>query len=114
MSVWARVSALILSVAGAVGGAVVALAEWGVGYCGGLTPDVPPSGTLRSDLCRGTSGDAVGGVVVAAWLVAAGAPLLGRFFAERAGRSWPLVVATVVGAVPIVVVAILAETLPQS
>lgn len=112
MSVWIRAAAPILALVGALGGAVVAFAEWGVGYCGGLTPDVARTGTLRGDLCRGVSGDAMSGFVVAAWLTAALAPLLGRFFAQRTGRAWPLVVATCSGAIPIAVVAVLAETLP--
>jgi hypothetical protein len=114
MSLGARIAGPLLVLAGAIAGGIVAFGEWGVGYCGGLTPDLAPPGTLRSDLCRGTSGDAMGAAVVAAWLIAAAAPLLGTFFARRSGRTWPLFIATAVGAIPIGIVAILAETLPQS
>ena len=103
----------VLGLAGALGGFVIAFGAWGVGYCGGLTPDSPAAGTLRSDLCRGTSGDLMSGVVVAAWLLAAVAPLLGAYYGLRKRAVWPLPAAAIVGAVPIVAIAILAAVLPQ-
>jgi hypothetical protein len=109
-----RAFGLALAIAGAVGGFIVAFAAWGVGYCGGLTPDTAPAGTLRSDLCRGTSGDLFGGVVFASWLLAAAAPLLGMYWARRIEAVWPLVLCTAVGAAPIATIAILAHALPQN
>jgi len=109
-----RVAAYVLSIAGAIGGFFLAFGAWGVGYCGALTPDVASPATLRDDLCRGTTGDIAGGVVVACALLAAAAPLLGLRLALRRGTAWPLALCFVIGASPIAAVAILAATLPQS
>lgn len=109
-----KVAGLVLALAGAIGGFIIAFAAWGVGYCGGLTPDTPPPGALRNDLCRGTSGDLFGGVVFGCWLLAGAAPLLGMYWARRIEAVWPLVLCTTVGAAPIATIAILAYTLPQN
>jgi len=108
-----KVTGFVLGLLGVLGGYVVAFGAWGIGYCGDLTPDSPAVGTLRSDLCRGTSGDLMSGVVVAAWLLAAAAPLLGAYYGLRKGTVWPLAAGTIVGAAPIVTIAILAAALPQ-
>jgi hypothetical protein len=108
-----KITGFVLGLVGAFGGWVVAFGAWGVGYCGGLTPDSPAAGTLRSDLCRGTSGDLMSGVVVAAWLLAAAAPLLGAYYGLRKGAVWPVAAGTIIGAAPIATIAILAATLPQ-
>jgi hypothetical protein len=105
---------VVLALAAAFGGWLVAFGLWGVGYCGSLTPDRPAPGTLRSDLCRGTSGDITSGVVVASWLLATAAPALGLYWARRKGKAWPLGVATVVGGLPLGGIAILSQVLPQS
>lgn len=108
-----KLAGLGLALLAALGGFAVAFGAWDVGYCGGLTPDVPPPGTLRHELCRGSSGDFVGGVVVACWVLAAVAPLLGMRWALRKSVLWPLPAATIAGVVPIALIAILAATLPQ-
>lgn len=108
-----RAAGILLVALGAVGGFVIAFGDWGVGYCGSLTPDSPPAGALRSDLCRGTSGNLMGGVVLACCLVAAAAPLLGLYWARRRNETWPLAVATALGWLPIATIAILAEALPR-
>ena len=105
---------VVLGVVAAIVGWWIAFALWGVGYCGSLTPDSPPPGSLRSDLCRGTSGDVMGGVAVAAGLLAAAAPFIGAYLARRRRRVWPLVVCVIVGLAPLAAIAILAETLPQA
>ena len=105
---------VVLGAAAAIVGWWLAFALWGVGYCGSLTPDSPPPGSLRSDLCRGTSGDVMGGVAVAAGLLAATAPFIGAYWARRRGRRWPLVACVLVGVTPLTVIAVLAATLPQT
>ena len=105
---------VVLGVGAAIVGWWLAFALWGVGYCGSLTPDSPPPGSLRSDLCRGTTGDVMGGVALAAGLLAAAAPFIGVYWARRRGRVWPLVACVVAGVAPLAVIAILATTLPQS
>jgi hypothetical protein len=109
-----RAGGLGLALAGAISGLVVAFGAWSVGYCGDLTPDSPSHGALRDDLCRGTSGDLMSGAVFASWILAAAAPLLGMRWALRRGAAWPLVATAGVGAVPMLVILILAEVLPQS
>jgi hypothetical protein len=109
-----KTAASALSIVGAVVGFFVGFAVWGIRYCGGLTPDYPSPGTLRHDLCSGTSGDFVNAGTVIAWLLAAVAPLLGGYWARRRGAVWPLVLCTTVGAAPIATIAILAYTLPQN
>jgi hypothetical protein len=109
-----RLAGLVLAVAGAVVGFAIAFGAWGVGYCGGLTPDIARPGTLRADLCRGTSGEAASAVVLACWLLAAVAPLIGLRWALRRQATGPLVAATVVGALPISIVVVLSATLPGS
>ena len=104
---------VVLSIAGAIAGWIVAFGAWGIGYCGGLTPDSPEPGTLGNTLCRGASGNAMGGVVVASALLAAAAPFAGRWLARRKRRSWPLAACTIAGAAPLAVIVILAATLPQ-
>lgn len=104
----------VLAFVAAIAGFFVAFAVWGVGYCGGLTPDYPAPGTLRKDLCRGTSGDFVNAGIVIAWVLAAVAPLLGRYWARRQATVWPLIVCTTAGAAPLATIAILAYTLPQN
>jgi len=54
------------------------------------------------------------GAVFASWILAAAAPLLGMRWALRRGATWPLVATAGVGAVPMLVILILAEVLPQS
>ncbi len=109
-----KAAGLVLAVAGAIAGLVVAFGAWGVGYCGALTPDTAPPGSLRRDLCRGTTGDLFGGIVFASWLLVAAAPLLGMYWARRRGAVWPLVLCAIAGAVPLATIGILAETLPRS
>jgi hypothetical protein len=103
-----------LGVGAAIVGWWLAFALWAVGYCGSLTPDFPPPGSLRSDLCRGTGGDVMGGVAVAAGLLAAAAPFVGAYWARRVERVWPFVVCVIVGFAPLAAIAILAATLPQA
>jgi hypothetical protein len=103
-----------LGVGAAIVGWWLAFALWGVGYCGSLTPDSPPPGSLRSDLCRGTSGDVMGGVAVSAGLLAAAAPFIGAYWARRSRRVWPLLLCVIVGVAPLAAIAILAATLPQA
>jgi hypothetical protein len=105
---------IVLGVAAAIIGWWLAFALWGVGYCGSLTPDSPPPDSLRSDLCRGTSGNVIGGVAVAAGLLAAAAPFAGVYWARRRGQRWPLVVCVLLGFAPLAVIAVLAATLPQT
>jgi hypothetical protein len=102
-----------LALCGAAAGLAIGFGAWSVGYCGGLTPDYPGPGTLRHDLCRGTSGDLTNAGLVIAWIVAVGAPLAGSLWARRRRALWPLAAVSAAGAVPLVVVAILAATLPQ-
>lgn len=109
----ARIAGGLLAVAAAACGLAVAFGMWAVGYCGSLTPDVAPSGSLRSDLCRGTSGDLVGVATVVIWALAVAAPLAGALASERRARAWPLVAGTALSAVLLGTVAILAKTLPQ-
>ena len=109
-----RVAAYVLSIVGAIGGFFLAFGAWGVGYCGALTPDVASPATLRDDLCRGTTGDIAGGVVVVCALLAAAAPIIGLWWSLRKGSGWPLAACFAAGATPIVTIAILAETLPQA
>lgn len=104
----------VLAIVAAITGFFVGFAVWGVGYCGGLTPDYPAPGTLRRDLCRGTSGDFVNAGIVVAWLLAAVAPLLGGYWGRRKAAVWPLVVCTAAGSAPLAMIAILAYTLPQN
>ena len=108
-----RTAGLVLAVALAVAGFVVAFGVWSVGYCGALTSDLGRSGTLRHDLCRGTSGDLMSGAVLVAWIVGAVAPLLGMRWALRRRATWPFAVTAAAGAVPILVILVLAEVLPQ-
>jgi hypothetical protein len=105
---------LILALALGIVGFVIAFGAWSVGYCGGLTPDLAPPGTLRHDLCRGTSGDLMSGAVFLSWIVAAVSPLLGLRWSLRSGTASPLVLTTLVGAAPILAILVLAEVLPQS
>lgn len=105
---------LILAIAFGAIGLVVALGAWNVGYCGALTPDAAPPGTLRHDLCKGTSGNLMGALVVACWVWAGVAPALGAYLADRRGSTIPLAILAVLGAIPIATIAILAEVLPQS
>jgi hypothetical protein len=107
------VAGVVLAFAGAACGLAVALGAWGVGYCGGLTPDVPPRGSLRSHLCRGTSGDVVGGVVLACWALAVAAPLAGLRLALRRCSAAPLVAAAACAAIPLAAIGVLSATLPQ-
>lgn len=104
---------LLLAGAFAVLGFVVAFGEWGVGYCGALTGDAIERGTLQHDLCRGTSGNVMGGVVVASWILAAVSPLLGMRLALRTHTRWPFAVVTALGATPILVILVLGRVLPQ-
>jgi hypothetical protein len=104
---------ILLSLSFAVVGFVVALGAWGVGYCGGLTSDSAQPGTLRHDLCRGTSGNLMGAVVFASWVWAAVAPALGTYVALRRNSAAPLAWFTVLGAIPIATIAVLAAALPQ-
>ena len=103
-----------ISLSFAVAGFVVALGVWGVGYCGGLTPDTAAPGTLRHDLCRGTSGNLFSALVVAAWLWGAVAPAIGGYVSLRRDSVAPLAWFTVCGALPIATIAILGEVLPQT
>ncbi len=109
-----KVAGLVLALVGAISGFAVAFGNWGVGYCGALTPDSPPAGSLRRDLCRGTTGDLFGGVVFASWLLAAAAPLHGMYWARRRGTVWPMVACVAAGAAPLVGIAILANALPRT
>jgi hypothetical protein len=109
-----KVAGLLAALALAAGGFVIAFGAWSVGYCGSLTPDTAPPGTLRDDLCRGTSGDLMSGAVFVSWLVAAAAPLLGARWALARNAVWPLALATAAGAAPILAILVLAEVLPQS
>ena len=108
-----KLAGLLLALFAALAGYAVAFGVWGVGYCGALTGDTPPPGSLRNDLCRGTSGDLMNGVVFGCWLLAAIAPLLGMRWALRKGLVWPLPLSVALGALPIAVIAVLASTLPQ-
>ena len=109
-----RAAGWILSIAFAIVGLVVAFGVWSVGYCGSFTPDTGEPGSLRHDLCRGTSGSLMGAVVVVSWLWAAVAPALGAYLAVKRDSPTPLALLTVLGAIPISIIAILAEVLPQS
>lgn len=109
-----KTAGILLSVAFGVVGLVVAFGAWSVGYCGSLTPDVAPPGSLRHDLCRGTSGNLIGALVVASWLWAGIAPGVGAYLALRRASVAPLALFTVLGAIPIATIAVLAEVLPQS
>jgi hypothetical protein len=107
-----KTAGVLLSLSFAVVGFVVAFGAWGVGYCGGLTPDTPQPGTLRADLCRGTSGNLLGALVVAAWVWGAVAPGVGTYFGLRRKSVTPLAWFTVLGALPIATIAVLAAVLP--
>jgi hypothetical protein len=109
-----RVAGWILSIAFAILGLVVAFGVWSVGYCGSFTPDTGEPGSLRHDLCRGTTGNLMGALVIVSWLWAGIAPGLGAYLAIRRDAVTPLAVFTVLGAIPISTIAILAEVLPQS
>jgi hypothetical protein len=109
-----KAAAILLSLSFAVAGLVVALGVWGVGYCGGLTPDTATPGRLRHDLCRGTSGNLFSALVVAAWLWGAVAPAIGGYLSLRRDSVTPLACFTVCGALPIGTIAILGEVLPQT
>jgi hypothetical protein len=109
-----KAAGLALALFFGVAGFLVAFGAWSVGYCGALTGDVPSPGTLRHDLCRGATGDVTSGAVLVAWLVAAIAPLVGMRISLARGSSRPLVVASVLGAVPLLAVLVLAEVLPQT
>jgi hypothetical protein len=104
---------VLLALGGAVAGLAVSLGAWDVGYCGALTPDLPPPGSLRHDLCRGTTGAVVGGAVLACWAAAVAAPLVGLRLARRSGRPGPLIVAAVCAAGPLVLISVLSAALPQ-
>jgi hypothetical protein len=108
-----RTAAFVVAAALAVGGLVVAYGLWSVGYCGALTPDTAPAGTLRHDLCRGASGDLMSTLVFVAWLAGAVAPLLALRAAERRGSARMLAGLSALGAIPIVTIAVLAEVLPR-
>jgi hypothetical protein len=53
-------------------------------------------------------------LVVVSWIWAGVAPALGAYFCIRWDSAIPLAAFTVLGAVPISIIAILAEVLPQS
>jgi hypothetical protein len=108
-----RTAGLVLALTFGVLGFVIAFGVWSVGYCGSLTPDSGEPGTLRHDLCHGTSGNLMSGLVFLSWIVAAVAPLVGMRWALQRGERWPLVVTSAVGAVPILTIMILAKALPQ-
>jgi hypothetical protein len=108
-----RPVALILAFAFAVIGFAVAFGVWSVGYCGAFTPDAAPSGTLRHDLCRGAGGHLMGALVVVSWIWGAVAPGVGAYVGARRDSVMPLALLTVVGAIPIATIAVLAEVLPQ-
>lgn len=109
-----KAGGLILAFAFAVLGFVVAFGLWSVGYCGAFTPDTAQPGTLRHDLCTGTSGNLMGALVVVSWVWGGIAPGLGAYLADRRGSAVPLAVLSVLGALPIATIAVLAEVLPQS
>jgi hypothetical protein len=109
-----KTAGILLSIAFLIVGLVVAFGVWGVGYCGSLTPDVASPGSLRRDLCKGTSGNLMSAFVVASWVWAGVAPALGAYLAVKRDSPMPLAVLTVLGAIPIATIAILAEVLPQS
>jgi hypothetical protein len=109
-----KLAGIVLALALGVLGFVVAFGVWSVGYCGDLTPDAGGPGTLRHDLCEGTSGGAMDALVLISWIVGALSPLLGMYWALRKGTAWPLVAATTAGAIPILTILILAEVLPQT
>jgi hypothetical protein len=108
-----KIAGLVLALAFGIFGFVIAFGVWSVGYCGSLTSDTAQPGTVRHDLCTGASGDLMNTLVFLSWIVAALAPLLGMRWALSKGVTWPLVVTTAVGALPIVTILILAEVLPQ-
>ena len=108
-----KTAGLVLALTFAIFGFIVAFGFWSVGYCGSLTPDTAQPGTVRHDLCHGTSGDLMSGLVFVSWIVAAVAPLLGMRWALSKGATWPLVATTAVGALPILAILILAEVFPQ-
>ena len=109
-----KTAGILLSAAFLIVGLVIAFGVWSVGYCGSLTPDVAPPGSLRRDLCKGTSGDLMSALVVLSWIWAGVAPALGAYFALKRDSPTPLAVFTVLGAIPIATIAILAEVLPQT
>jgi hypothetical protein len=109
-----RTAGILLSIAFLIVGLVIAFGVWSVGYCGSLTPDVAPPGSLRRDLCKGTSGDLMSALVVLSWIWAGVAPALGAYLALKRDSVTPLAVLTVLGAIPIATIAILAEVLPQT
>jgi hypothetical protein len=107
-----KAAGLALALTFGVLGFLVAFGAWSVGYCGALTGDVPDPGTLRHDLCRGGGGDVMSGAVLVSWIVAAVAPLVGMRISLRRDSAWPLVIATAAGALPLLVVLVLAEVAP--
>jgi hypothetical protein len=109
-----RTAGILLSIAFLIVGFAIAFGVWSVGYCGSLTTDIPPPGSLRRDLCRGTSGNFMDALVVASWLWAGIAPALGAYVATKRNSVNALGVFTLLGAIPIAIIAILAEVLPQS
>jgi hypothetical protein len=109
-----KTGGILLSIAFAILGLVIAFGAWSVGYCGSLTPDVAPPGSLRRDLCNGTSGNLMSALVVLSWIWAGVAPALGAYLAVMRDSVTPLAVMTILGAIPIATIAILAEVLPQS
>lgn len=104
----------LLTIAFGIVGLVIAFGVWSIGYCGSLTPDVAPPGSLRRDLCKGTSGNLMSAVVVLSWIWAGVAPAVGAYLAVKRDSVTPLAVMTVLGAIPIATIAVLAEVLPQS
>ena len=107
------VAGVALTLAAAVVGLAVSFGAWGVGYCGSLTPDDPAPGTLRSDLCRGTSGDVVGGAVAIAWAVSVAAPIVATVWAARRRNLLTLVFAGIVSTALLTVIGVLAAVLPR-
>ena len=109
-----KTGGILLSVAFLILGLVIAFGVWNVGYCGSLTPDVAPPGSLRRDLCKGTSGNLMSALVVLSWIWAGVAPAVGAYLAVKRDSVTPLAVMTILGAIPIATIAVLAEVLPQS
>jgi hypothetical protein len=109
-----RTAGILLAVAFGILGLAVGFGQWGVGYCGSLTPDTGQPGTLRHDLCRGTTGNLMGALVIVSWLWATVAPVVGALLAIKRDSVALFALFVVLGAVPIATIAILAEVLPQS
>jgi hypothetical protein len=108
-----KVAGFVLGIGFAILGLVVTLGLWSVGYCGSFTPDTGRPGTLRHDLCRGTGGNLMGALVIGSWLWAAIAPAIGAYLGLRRDSVRPFVLLSVLGAIPLVTIALLAEVLPQ-